>query len=65
MGADVRLLRDWHVCRSLPDPWMQLIGDTADPGWAVEHARVKSRRKRKRAFHEAYYSAKQSPPTAA
>ena len=65
VGANVRLLRDWHVCRSLPDPWMQLIGDTADPDWSVEHARVKSRRKRKRAFHEAYYSAKQRPPTAA
>lgn len=48
-----------------PDPWMQLIGDTADPDWSVEHTRVQSRRKRKRAFHEAHYSAKQRAPTAA
>lgn len=65
IGANVRMLRDWHICRSMPDPWMELIGDTDDPDWAVEHARIKSRRKRKRAFHEAYYASRGRPPVAA
>ncbi|WP_444663591.1 hypothetical protein ACT17Q_15635 [Cellulomonas sp. CW35] len=30
IGANVRMLRDWHICRSMPDPWMELIGDTDD-----------------------------------
>lgn len=65
VGTNVRMLRDWHVCRSLPDPWMALIDDTGEPDWAAEHARVKSRRARKRAFHEAYYASGDGPPAAA
>ncbi|PVU82933.1 hypothetical protein DDP54_07850 [Cellulomonas sp. WB94] len=61
VGTNVRLLRDWHICRSAPDPWMELIGDADDPAWAVEHTRVKKRRKRKRAFHEAYYASRGRP----
>lgn len=65
VGTNVRMLRDWHICRSQPDPWMALISDTDDPDWAAEHVRVKSRRKRKRAFHEAYYAAGGAPPATA
>jgi hypothetical protein len=61
IGTNVRMLRDWHICRSVPDPWMELIGDADDPDWAVEHTRVKTRRKRKRAFHEAYYASRGRP----
>ena len=61
IGTNIRMLRDWHICRSTPDPWMELIGDADDPDWAVEHTRVKKRRKRKRAFHEAYYASRGRP----
>ena len=65
IGANVRLLRDWHICRSAPDPWMGLIGDTDDPDWTTTHAQIKKRQKRKRALHEAYFAAKQRPSAAA
>lgn len=65
VGVNVRILRDWHIRRSVPDPWMELIRDTDDPDWAAEHSRITRRRPRKRAFHEAYFAARGEPQAAA
>ncbi|WP_315093452.1 transposase [uncultured Cellulomonas sp.] len=65
VGANVRLLRDWHICRSIADPWMAVIDDTDDPDWSVAHARFKRRQPRVRAFHEAYYASRGRPLQAA
>lgn len=51
LGANVRILRDWYISRSQPDPWMDQIGDTSDPDWATLHANRK-RHPRRRSLHE-------------
>ncbi|MBU4337206.1 MAG: hypothetical protein KJ548_11605 [Actinobacteria bacterium] len=46
LGANVRILRAWHISRSRPDPWMAEIGDTSDSDCATLHANRKRQPRR-------------------
>lgn len=51
VGLNIRILRDWHAKRLLPDPWMVYLGDTTDPDWAKKHGH-RIRPPRKLSLHE-------------